>query len=192
MDDDELIRAARENEPYAGAFLVSVYGPKLAGYCRSIASDLSDTDREHVIAVGIERAVRRIETYDPARGSLLAWLRPFVRHATQDWRRSNLQLANVDIGALAEVTDIPAPSPPTAETVSSATEAVIDAIPKLSTADQIILVLRHYEMYSVQDTADILKITADACRQRHHRALKRLRRLLDHDDRMHHLTGETQ
>ncbi len=68
MDDEELVRAARDNEPYAGPFLVSLYGPKLAGYCRSIASDLSDIDRELATANAIEPAVRRIDNYDPVMG----------------------------------------------------------------------------------------------------------------------------
>lgn len=96
MDDDELIQAARDNQPWAAPFLVSLYGPRLAGYCHSIAGDLGDTDRCLVIATAIERAVRRIDAYDPARGSLLAWLRPFVRHASQDWRRSNARLTEID------------------------------------------------------------------------------------------------
>jgi RNA polymerase sigma factor (sigma-70 family) len=192
MDDEALIQAARENAPYAGAFLVSLYGPKLAGYCRSIASDLSDTDREHAIALGIEHAVRRIETYEPARGSLLAWLRPFVRHAAQDWRRSNVQLSTYDQDDLAEIADPPAGEAETSARLTGAIAALTAALPRLSTADQVIIALRDYEMYSVQDIADILKISSEACRQRHHRALKRLRRALDDDTRTHHLTGETQ
>ena len=188
MDDEELIRAARNNEAFAGPFLVSLYGPKLAGYCRSIASDLSDTDREHAIANGIERAVRRIETYDPDRGSLLAWLRPFVFHATQDWRRTNARLS------MYELTDVPGEAPPDdqPEAASPAADAVRDAFPRLSTADQIVIVLREYERRSVGDTAAILRISPAACRQRHHRALARLGAFLTTDPRIQNLTGETQ
>lgn len=188
MDEEALIQAARENAPYAGAFLVSLYGPRLAGYGRSIAADLSDTDREHAIALGIERAIRRIETYDETRGSLLAWLRPFVRHATQDWRRSNDQLSNYDLDALPDSSTHD--GVPSAAESSGAAEAVRSALPRLSNADQIIIVLRNYEMYSVQATAEILDVSLDACRQRHHRALRRLKRLLQDDERISHLTGD--
>jgi RNA polymerase sigma factor (sigma-70 family) len=190
MDEDALIQAARDNAPYAGAFMVSLYGPRLAGYCRSIASDLSDTDREHAVAVGIERAVRRFETYDETRGSLLAWLRPFVRHAAQDWRRSNAVLSGYDIAdAAAAELPVPAADASAAEH-SGAAEAVRSALPKLSIADQVVIGLRDYEMYSVAATAEILDIAADACRQRHHRALKRLQRLLEEDERTRHLRGD--
>lgn len=190
MDDEELIRAALNNESYAGPFLISLYGPKLAGYCRSIASDLSDTDREHAIANGIERAVRRIDSYDPALGSLVAWFRPFVRHAVQDWRRSNTRLSKYDLADLKDMAEdeTPALSPALLEAI----DAVKAALPRLSVPDQILIVLRNYEMHSVQETAAILKINADACRQRHHRALVRLKALLEADARVQRVTGGSQ
>lgn len=191
MDDSELIRAVRENESYAGPFLVSLYGPRLAGYCRSIAPDLGDTDRELAIENGIERAVRRIEAYEPDRGSVLAWLRPFVLHATQDWRRSNVQLSRYDS---ADLVDVAAPSPvdviqPPAPESAQAAEAVRTAFRQLSVPDQVVIVLRNYEQHPVQHTAEILGISVDACRQRHHRALTRLKAFLEADERVTPMTG---
>jgi DNA-directed RNA polymerase specialized sigma24 family protein len=89
VSDDDLIQAAREGRDYAGPFLVSMFGPRLLGYCKSIASDLSDTDCERVVELAIEKAVRKIDAFDPTRGKFEAWLRTFVLHATQDWRRGN-------------------------------------------------------------------------------------------------------
>ena len=85
--DEELIRAAKAGNAHAGAFMISLYGPKLLGYCRTIAPDLGDIDREHICEQAIETACRKIDDYDPGKGPLHAWLRGFVRNGVRAWRR---------------------------------------------------------------------------------------------------------
>jgi RNA polymerase sigma-70 factor (ECF subfamily) len=55
------------------------------------------------------------------------------------------------------------------------------ALTQLSTMDREILILRHLEQLSIAESAAILEITESAAKQRHVRALRRIRRLL-HDD----------
>jgi RNA polymerase sigma-70 factor, ECF subfamily len=50
---------------------------------------------------------------------------------------------------------------------------------KLAPADQEILVLRHLEQLSGAESAEVLGVTESAAKQRHVRAVRRLRRLLD-------------
>lgn len=192
MNDEDLIEAARTGQPHAGPFLVSLYGPRVLGYCRSVAGDLSDVDHEHIVANAIERAVRRIEKYDPAKGSFEAWLRTFVLHASQDWRRDHHKLATLDAP---DSEDDPwerlaAPLTPdqlaadSSHRLQALIEVLNDSIPKLSDLDQLIIHLRDTEGRSVEEVAAIIGIKQDACRQRHSRAKARLKQLLLSDPRM--------
>jgi DNA-directed RNA polymerase specialized sigma24 family protein len=75
---------------------------------------------------------------------------------------------------------------------TQAIAAVRRAIPQLSPPDQIMIMLRNYEQRSVQDTAAILDITSDACRQRHLRALRRLKVILAADPHARRLMGDRE
>lgn len=192
MADEDLIAAARAGQEHAGPFLVSSYGPKLNGFCRTIARDLSDVDREHVVETAIETAVRRIDRFDPERGTFEAWLRAFVRHSAQDWRRSSLRTSSLDAAneggialgdTLAAVAGLAPDNAGTTDRPTPLVEAVRDALPKLTVPDQVIIALRDFENRSVDEVAEILEIRRDACRQRHHRAKVRLRKLLEKDPR---------
>jgi RNA polymerase sigma-70 factor (ECF subfamily) len=189
--DKELIAAARDGQEYAGAFLVSLHGPGLAAYCRSIAPELSDTDREHIICNAIERAVRRIETFDESRGSFKTWLRPFVLHATQDWRRDHAQLVELDPDRDSSTESNGLDNSEDGR-LQPVIEALRDLLPTLRPTDQVIIALRDLENRSVENCADLLGITPDACRQRHHRARQRLKRLLADDPRVTLLMGDDQ
>jgi hypothetical protein len=85
--DEELIQAAKAGHKYAGAFLISVYGERLLGYCRTIAPDLGDVDRELICEQAAEKACRKIDEYDETKGTLPGWLRGFVRFGVLNWRR---------------------------------------------------------------------------------------------------------
>lgn len=191
MSDDDLIQAAREGRDYAGPFLVSMFGPRVLGYCKSIASDLSDTDCERVVELAIEKAVRKIDAFDPTRGKFESWLRTFVLHAIQDWRRGNQRLLSLDaengIGrSLAETitADQSVDQRGGDSRLVPASQALRDLIPQLNLPDQVILGLRDIEGRSVEDVATLLDISPAACRQRHHRAKVRLKQLLKADPRL--------
>lgn len=191
MSDDDLIQAAREGRDYAGPFLVSMFGPRLLGYCKSIASDLSDTDCERVVELAIEKAVRKIDAFDPTRGKFEAWLRTFVLHATQDWRRGNQRLLSLEAEngngrSLSEaIASDPVIDQPDGDSrLVPASQALRDLIPELNVPDQVIIGLRDIEGRSVKDVAALLDISEAACRQRHHRAKLRLKQLLVADPRV--------
>jgi RNA polymerase sigma factor (sigma-70 family) len=192
VSDDDLIQAAREGRDYAGPFLVSMFGPRVLGYCKSIASDLSDTDCERIVELAIEKAVRKIDTFDPHRGKFEAWLRTFVLHATQDWRRGNQRLLSLDAvngtgHSLAEtiMANPLVSDPPNGDSrYAPASQALHELLPQLNLPDQVILGLRNIEGRSVEEVATLLDISPAACRQRHHRAKMRLKQLLEADPRL--------
>src|SRR5690348_9340574 len=87
--DHEMLRAAREGNESVAAFIVSMYAPRLLGYAHTIAPEISDVDREMVCEQAVELACRKIDEYDPARGSFDGWLRGFVRYGVLNWKRSS-------------------------------------------------------------------------------------------------------
>jgi RNA polymerase sigma factor (sigma-70 family) len=168
-----------------------MFGPRLLGYCKSIASDLSDTDCERVVELAIEKAVRKIDAFDPTRGKFEAWLRTFVLHATQDWRRGNQRLLSLEAEngngrSLSEaIASDPVIDQPDGDSrLVPASQALRDLIPELNVPDQVIIGLRDIEGRSVKDVAALLDISEAACRQRHHRAKLRLKQLLVADPRV--------
>jgi RNA polymerase sigma-70 factor (ECF subfamily) len=191
VSDDELIQAARDGKEYASAFLISRFGPRLLGYCRAVAPRLSDPDRELVVELAIEHAVDKIDKFDSSRGRFEAWLRTFVLHSAQDWKRSHHQLLNLDAemptGRSLADTLAAAPLIPNTEQTSQRLAPMVDAVrehlPTMTLPDQLILALRDIEGRSFADIATLLNINPDACRQRHHRARARLKKLLDADPR---------
>ncbi|HEX2294253.1 MAG TPA: sigma-70 family RNA polymerase sigma factor [Actinomycetota bacterium] len=175
MDIPELIRSARSGEPYAGPFLVSLFGERLLGYARAIASDLGDADRELVVERAIERAILKIDRFDPAKGSFGSWLRGFVRHAVGDWRRSE--------GALEELREDLESTPEEEQSapVDPATVAAVsDVLASLRDTDQLIIALRAIEELPYGEIATrIGGVSEEACRQRYFRALQRFREAAD-------------
>lgn len=176
---DNLIADARAGKPHAAPFLISLYGPALAGYLRAIASDLSDTDRELIAERAIEAAVRKIDRYDSAQAPFAAWLRGFIRYEVLNWRRSTSRLDSL------EGVDMPSPDPPgQTDPPSEMMAAVTDAFRTLRPADQVIIALRDIERLPSKEAAARLGITDAACRQRYTRARQRLAAVASKDPRL--------
>ncbi len=199
MDDEgmdrELVESARDGRPGAGAFLVSRYAPRLLGYCHSITPDLGDVDRELIVGLAIENALRKIDLYDPNRSPFEVWLRSFVKYAAMEWRRSNAQTFTVDPtlhdGPLThEAALTHDPNEPSSDWLAPLINALYDAIPRLSLDDQVIIGLRDLEGRPFKDVAARLQIAEATARQRHHRAKGRLKKLMEADERTATLTGE--
>ena len=178
--DEDLIRAARNGEEHAGPFLVSLYAPMLLGFARSVAGDLGDAACEHIAANAVERAVRKIEMYDPDKGDFAVWARSMVRFAAADYRRDNARLTSLDAEGDMAVTEPEA----RATLPASVIAALRWTIPQLSDADQVVIALRNVEGLPSKEVAARLGISDDAVRQRHKRALHRLADLLRQDARI--------
>jgi RNA polymerase sigma factor (sigma-70 family) len=168
---DELVDALREGKPWAAHALVTTVAPVLMGYAALVGGGLSSTDHEMAVEAAIARAVRKIEKYDPSRGSFAGWLRPFVRHALEDIRRAGSAASLPEDYELAPYDDRPDDNAATQRERA----AIRRAVAKLSTTDQLILQLRETERLSHEQCAErIGGVTAGACRVRHFRALRRL------------------
>lgn len=181
--DADLVAKARRGEPSAAPFLVSCYGERLLGYARAHAPDLSDADRERIVELAIEAGVRAMAQFDPAKGNLFSWFRTQVRYKTLQWRRSTPSTKSIDDHVVQPMTETPLDSP-----TASALRRAID---RLSRDDQIILALRSSERLDHGEIAQRLGISEPAARQRHSRALKRLRSEALTEPELSHMRTET-
>jgi RNA polymerase sigma-70 factor (ECF subfamily) len=191
MDIGRLIEQLKAGDDTAGPILVSILAPRLLGYAEMIANDLPLADREQAVEQAIETAIRRIDRYDPNRGTFPGWVRAFVRHAVGDWRRRHPTGAP---GQLDERTDAAAPEDNTEEEpddpASAALTALVFTAPE---ADQLILRLRYEENLLHAQIAERLGVSETACRKRLERALARLRnRAAEDPDLNRYLEGGNQ
>jgi RNA polymerase sigma factor (sigma-70 family) len=180
--DEELIQAAKAGQPHAGAFLVSLYGPRLLGYCRTIAPDLGDVDRELICEQAIEKACRKMDEYSETGSSLLAWLRGFVRYGVLSWRRDWACRDNEHVGELDPQAWEPRPQPeldPSDPRIARLAAAV-KALPQ---HHQLLIALRFRENLPTLEIAARLHISDAAVRQRLSRLARQLRAQVEgHDD----------
>lgn len=173
MDIDDLIEDARNGVTNAGPLLVSVLGSQLVAYARKRGPDLSDVDRDLVVELAIEKAIRQIDRYNESRGSFPSWLRGFVRHEVLNWRRSHDSISELDH-------DPAAPAPEIDDEADVARRKELSALAQtalceLKDTDQAIIQLHTVEGIAYSDIAELLDVNEAACRQRHRRALIRLR-----------------
>lgn len=79
MDDGRLVDLLRRREERGMDDLLSQYGPMLRYIIAPILED--PREREECLSDTVMRAWDRIGQYDPARGSLAAWLSAISRNA---------------------------------------------------------------------------------------------------------------
>jgi RNA polymerase sigma factor (sigma-70 family) len=172
VDNDELVAAAQEGRAWAAHALVTTVAPVLLGYAALVGRGLGSTDHELAVEAAIARGVRKLDQYDPNRGTFAGWLRPFVRHALDDIRRNGAADSLSD-----DFADAPEDPPSDAQTPQAVEErkAINRAVASLRPTDQLILHLRNTEVLTYEQCAErIGGVTAGACRVRHHRAVRRL------------------
>jgi RNA polymerase sigma-70 factor (ECF subfamily) len=174
LDITRLIQQVRDGDDTAGPILVSVIAPRLLGYAELIASDLPLADREEAVERAIETAIRRIDRYDPSRGTFPGWVRGFVRHAIGDWRRQHPDGAPA---ALDQIPEHPGPEveDPESELASPASASLAALVLTEPEPDQLLLRLRFEEGLTHTQIAEQLGVSEAACRKRLERLLNRLR-----------------
>src|ERR1017187_1774774 len=179
--DEELIQAAKAGHEHAGAFLISLYGPRLLGYCRTIAPDLGDIDREFICEQAVEKACRKIDEYDEMKGTLPGWLRGFVRYGVLSWRRDWASGVHLADGTGAEDWQ-PRPEPEfdRGDPRLARLAAAVRAMPQ---HHQLLIALKFRENLPTHEIAARLRISEVAVRQRLSRLTRQLRTQVEgHDD----------
>ena len=130
-------------------------------------------DAEDITSATFERALRGQETYDPTKGTPLAWLLGIARRAISD---------------LTSGRDIPTGSiPDTPDAANLEDDAVrhitlSTALAQLDPHDQDIIALRYGADLTARRIGEILGMTTNATEVALHRALARLRAILTAQD----------
>lgn len=175
-----LVRAARQGDEPAWGRLVGEYGPRVFALARSRLRD-PDSAEEVTQSVFATIAIKlRTGAYDE-HGKFEPWLfriamnriRDAVRKAKRERSEDRLRLA---------ATGEAAPAEPAGDRVATeALEGLRGALEDLSKADREIVELRYHAGLSFRQIADLLGEPIGTLLARHHRALRKLRAMIEGD-----------
>lgn len=131
---------------------------------------------EDVTSQVFMKALRALDRYDPGRASPRTWLLRIARNAVTDHLRSLRRRSALHV-SLDRVPDLVSDVPDQEERVlrQERIEVLLNASRELKPADQEILSLRYGAGLGNQEIADALKISGNAVAVRLHRALSRLK-----------------
>lgn len=174
MDSNELVHALQDGDAAAGAFLISQHAPQLLRYVGLLAGDISETDRELICEQSVERAMAKIDQFDRTKGTLAGWLRGFVRYEVLEWRRRHLPQVELD-EEVVEASNSIDRIPDDEDDRDDPSLIVAQLLEQLSSTDRLIVQLRDLEGLAYSAIATILRVKEEACRQRHKRAIERLK-----------------
>jgi RNA polymerase sigma factor (sigma-70 family) len=191
MDLGVLVEQLRRGDPSAGAILVSVVAPRLLAYAGHLAPELNPADHEAIVETAIEKAILRIDEFDPERGTFPGWARTFVRYEVRTWRRTHAGATQLDDRHLeAADTAEPGSDEAAADAASRRNTAVTALVLSLPEPAQLLLRLRFAEELEHPAIAEQLGVKPATSRKRLQRILETLRELAADDPDLHHLGGE--
>jgi RNA polymerase sigma-70 factor (ECF subfamily) len=135
---------------------------------------------EDVTSQVFMKALKALDRYDPKRAAPRTWLLRIARNAVTDHLRSLKRRSSLHV-SLDRVPDLVAEVPNQEERVlrEERIETLLNASRELRPADQEILSLRYGSGLGNQEIADALKISGNAVAVRLHRALARLKSVVE-------------
>ena len=134
----------------------------------------SRTAAEDVTAQAFERAFRKARSYDPGKGGPRAWLFGIARNAALDELRRGKRIATL----VAEPADAAA-TPDEAAERALERAAVRDALAGLPPRDREVIALKFHAGLDNAELAAVLGVSVSNAGTRLHRALTKLREILD-------------
>jgi RNA polymerase sigma-70 factor (ECF subfamily) len=139
---------------------------------------------EDVTSQVFMKALRALDRYDPNRASPKTWLLRIARNAVTDHLRFLKRRSSLHV-SLDRVPDLVAEVPTQEERVlrEERIEVLLNASRELRRADQEILSLRYGAGLGNREIADALKISGNAVAVRLHRALARLKTVVEKQGR---------
>jgi RNA polymerase sigma-70 factor (ECF subfamily) len=148
-------------------------GPLIRRVYAYVAYRIGDgPEAEDVTSDAFERALRYRASYDPKRGEPVQWLIGIARRCIESERLRPQPLP--------EAEDAPDPLDVEAETVRRLT--LEQAVARLDGRDRELLALRYGSDLSARQIGELLELRTNAVEVALHRALGRLRKLLEGDD----------
>jgi RNA polymerase sigma-70 factor, ECF subfamily len=157
LDFDALYRGARDD---------------LFAYVATLLRDRAAA--EDVTALAFERAYRKRRSFHPERGSARAWLFGIARNAALDELRRRKRAATMETEPVAEE---PGPDDEAERALRRAALRV--ALASLGPRDRELIALKFHAGLDNAEIAAVLGVTATNAGTRLHRALTKLREILD-------------
>ena len=186
MDNRELLRRIREDEPGAFEAFVDAFGDRIFGFSFRMCREREDA--RDVVQDTLLQAFRRLKDLEHP-DALKTWLFRVAANACRMKRRKRKfqparelsleELAPRD-GAVAEseipdVADLPDEQASRAED----RQRVHEAIRELPSPYRMVLVLRDIEQFTAPEVADILDLPLSTIKMRLHRARLKVRKILE-------------
>lgn len=172
-DEQDWIDAARRGDANAWEQLVQAHQQPIFRLAYLILGDADDA--EDVAQETFLRASAALERFDPSR-PLRPWLMQITTNLCRNWLRSVARY----LGALQNVFHNE-PISPTAVQLAEQNleaEALWKAVRRLRMEDQQVIYLRYFLDCSEMETAETLGVARGTVKSRQHRALARLRAVL--------------
>ncbi len=193
-DTETLLAQVREGDPSAAGRLLVLYASRLRQMVSArmepqlaVRVDPSDVVQETLLV-----ALQKLPQYVRERPlAFYPWLRQIAIDRLAELRRRHLWSANRTVHREQPLPPAGSDGGPHAEQLLADSESLLQrlvrketlgrlrqALGTLSPQDREVLVLRHLEQLNTADTAEVLGISQTAAKQRHLRAIRRLRRIL--------------
>lgn len=177
MDTTALLELLRRDRTAGTEALLRQYGPLLRYVVGGVLRDKQDA--EDCYSEVTELVWRRLEDFDPARGSLTAWLTAVARNTALNHLKARLRREQ----HLAQPESEPAHHDTPEEEVlrQEQKERLQKAIASLGTTDQHLFYRRYYYLQPIAQIAAEMGMTERAAEGRLYRLRQRLRRELGGD-----------
>ena len=171
---DELIRGLQAGRPEAFERLVREYGDRVYRFVKRLAGERPAEDLTQEVFIRVHRS---IESYRPE-GRFESWLFRVAMNRVRDMvRRARRRPETHDAEAIAREPDR-APAGAT-ESESGSLERLRAAMMELSDADREVVELRHHGGLSFKQMSEVLEEPVGTLLARHHRALKKLKEIME-------------
>lgn len=188
VSDQELAARLRLGDTRAHSVLLAQYGPRLFGFIRWCLQDAvregAEADAKELLNDTCHDVIRKIELFDPTRGTLKAWLFTIAKNKVIDHLRKKARKSELPIedGADPAALNDPA-TDPNLEAVESASygnrvQAVREAMAQLSEKDRRILELGYYVQVTDTEIARRIGVQPQSIPMLRKRARDRLKKLL--------------
>ena len=175
MNTQTLLEHLRQKDPDSLELLKTQLGPLLRYCIRGILPD--PREQEECLADLMMQVWERINSYDPGKGELEAWLATLARNAALN-RARTLQRKQGNLEELSEALPDPAPTPEEQllrKERALHIKAVADALPR---AERLLFYRKYYYMQSTAQIAAELGLSLRAVEGRLYRLRQKLRKEL--------------
>ncbi len=157
-----LLQKANRGDKGSFQTLFREMHPLVFDYLDRRLSDIHDT--EDLVSTVFHKFIKNMETFDPRRGGVTAWLMTMARHALIDHLRRTRD--TVDLDTMAEILAGPACDPLSGMIRTEEAEQVRIQLTTYPAETREIIALRYGEGMACRDIAQAMGLSEDAVKQR--------------------------